>query len=315
MEMEQMDGDVGRLFGGFRTGDADAVGYLAVVPLIAPGRGKIDVVTLDDAVASHGFKVTEASRGGNVNELLCSNPSERTVLIVQGELLTGGKQDRMVSFDILLGPGMCAKVPVNCVESGRWHHESEHLSPSREMAPESFRHKGVTAKGGALSSRAAANNQREVWGEISDTLHRRCGRTETSSIHNLFLAKADHELRDAAAAYRPVPDQVGHVIVERGEPVKAELFGDPDLYAHYCQALLRAALRRRHRAEWGPQMAFGPDTETAVGRFLTRALSASAERTPGISLGWELRFSQADVSGFALEHGDRIIHAAYTGRN
>lgn len=311
MELQTVDGEMGRKFGSFRTRRPLRVGGALVVPVIAPDRERIDVLTLTAAVEAHGFKVTEVSSGGVVNELLCSNPSERNVLVIQGELLTGGKQDRMVAFDVLLGPGTGAKVPVNCVESGRWEHCSADFRPSDEIAPESFRSRGVTSRGGAVAERAAAENQREVWSGVAMSLECLSAHTPTNSIHAMFRTDADHRVRAEADTYQPLPDQVGHVIVEGGTPVRAEFLADPDLYAQYCRQLLRAALRRTHPDDWGTGSP-PANLKESVWRFLRGFLSAQPKRTPGIALGWELRVALKGVPGFALEHNDRLVHAAFT---
>ena len=66
----------------------------------------------------------EASSEGRLMKSLC-NSSDRPVLILDGEILVGAKQNRVVNASILVGPKVELKVPVSCVEQQRWRYVSE----------------------------------------------------------------------------------------------------------------------------------------------------------------------------------------------
>ena len=60
-----------------------------------------------------------------MNELTIENISADTVIIVTGEIVKGGKQDRIINQDILLAPKSGKKkLTVFCVEKGRWNASS-----------------------------------------------------------------------------------------------------------------------------------------------------------------------------------------------
>src|SRR5688572_16270867 len=77
-------------------------------------------VTLDEAMKKNMVKVTEHDRG-EVSTLFIENVSTDTVMILAGEVVQGGKQDRMVGQDVVLNPKSGKKdLSVFCVEHGRW---------------------------------------------------------------------------------------------------------------------------------------------------------------------------------------------------
>lgn len=81
-------------------------------------------VSLHQAMLNNEVAISEASQGGTVNTLLVRNQSADTLFIMSGEILQGGKQDRVVARDILIPPGEGrVKIPVYCVEKGRWQYK------------------------------------------------------------------------------------------------------------------------------------------------------------------------------------------------
>ena len=104
----------------------DAIGYqnLTLVPLSGKRHGRIDYVLAQEAMEAGELVVEEVDASGSVPELLVTSTSEQMVLLVDGEELVGAKQNRILNTSILLPAGAKAKIPVSCVEQGRWHHRS-----------------------------------------------------------------------------------------------------------------------------------------------------------------------------------------------
>jgi len=74
------------------------------------------------------------SEAGSVNEVFVLNKGESPVLILDGEILAGAKQDRVVNASILVGPRTELKIPVSCVEQGRWRYVAERFTESRRFS-------------------------------------------------------------------------------------------------------------------------------------------------------------------------------------
>src|SRR5688572_30347111 len=83
-------------------------------------------MSLKEAIEKKKVKISEKNGGGNVNELTIENLSSDTIIVLPGEIIKGGKQDRVVNQDMVLSPRSGKKtLPVFCVESGRWEYDGK----------------------------------------------------------------------------------------------------------------------------------------------------------------------------------------------
>jgi hypothetical protein len=75
-------------------------------------------LTLQEAMGKGSVRVIET---GSVNELQIENTGGEDIFIQSGDIVKGGKQDRVLMVSLLLPP-KSGKVPISsfCVEQGRW---------------------------------------------------------------------------------------------------------------------------------------------------------------------------------------------------
>ena len=88
------------------------------------------VISLSQALAQGLATVSERGTASteNVHYLRVNNHSDKSVFISSGELISGGRQDRMMARDTILSPsGKDQYVPVMCVEEGRWSDKEKKL--------------------------------------------------------------------------------------------------------------------------------------------------------------------------------------------
>jgi len=80
----------------------------------------LETVRLLGKDAISGFAIEEVSQGGSVPFLRAKNDSEFYILLIAGQMVKGGKQNRGINADMVIKPGSTAEIPVTCVEQGRW---------------------------------------------------------------------------------------------------------------------------------------------------------------------------------------------------
>jgi hypothetical protein len=67
---------------------------------------------------------------GSVPNLAVRNDGDTPVLLLHGEELIGAKQNRVVNVTMLVPAKTVLKIPVSCVEQGRWHFRSRKFGDS-----------------------------------------------------------------------------------------------------------------------------------------------------------------------------------------
>ena len=124
---------------------------------------------LKKAIENKKLKITEMESGGTVNTLYAQNSSNDTVIILGGEIVKGGKQDRMIAQDVLIPPGnKKINLSVYCVEQHRWSSNDSRGNASNS-APASFS-TSYNMSGTEVRKAALVNkNQSNVWQKVSET--------------------------------------------------------------------------------------------------------------------------------------------------
>jgi hypothetical protein len=100
--------------------------------------------------------VQQYGGGASVNQLVLINRSKRPLLLLAGELVSGGKQDRIIGKDRIVPVG-AEPLPLDvfCVEHGRWTGMSAQFDASKTIVHPSVREQA-----------AVAQNQMEVWDAV-----------------------------------------------------------------------------------------------------------------------------------------------------
>lgn len=100
--------------------------------------------------------VPQYNSGASVNQLVLINRSKRPLLLLAGELVSGGKQDRIIGKDRIVPVGSePLPLDVFCVEHGRWTGASSQFGEAKTIVHPSVREQA-----------AVAQNQNEVWNAV-----------------------------------------------------------------------------------------------------------------------------------------------------
>jgi hypothetical protein len=271
-------------------------GNLLLFPVVRGDKmpGSTPFLTLDEGIKSGQVEVTEAGRvsglvrprtqshrpydgpywpipqprGDQVNTLVLLNNSDKPLLLLAGEIVTGGKQDRVIAKDRIVPAGSDPiDLGVFCIEPGRWTGETASFGASAKapansiMVQPTVREKAMVAK-----------NQQEVWNSVNGMISQmqavaaspsgRGGGTMggpqssgaglgTSSYARAMqdskvIAKVDEAAapvmkgREQVLAQLRQEHAVGVVVAVRGEIVWADIFADTDLLARYWTKLVRS---------------------------------------------------------------------------
>ncbi len=255
-----------------------------------------------DAI-EHGAFVKELDQGASVNRLLVGNPTDRALLLYEGEQVIGAQQDRAMDSNVLVGAGAQVEVPVSCVEQGRWdgRRHDEHFKPAPHADDPSLRRiKRESALRSAEQGLAGRPAQGEVWHEVGSRLRHFGVDSQSSKFGDLFEQRRG-EIGALADDIEPAADQVGALACVGGAPIALDVVSRPEVFRALHDRLVRGYALDALSA--GPAQGNVAD-QAAAGAFLARALTASRRPvpTPGLGRGARARRS-ADRGRHALARG------------
>lgn len=298
-------------FSALTIGAPHIAGELAVVPLIGGRSASSNWLTLGEALARGIAHITEISDGGSVPTLVFRNEGDLPVLLLDGEELIGAKQNRVLNLTILAPALSEIRIPVSCIEQGRWHWRSRHFEAANRTLYASARAEKMTQV--SRSMRVADgyhSDQHAIW----DSIHRKAAnfevRSTTGAASDIFEDRG--ALLDRMVGEIPaLSGQVGAAFLVRGELSGIELFGSADTFSRLLPKLVRSygldalderSLGRRPRA-----------TEAGIAKFLATLQNLPTFRKPALGLGEDLRFEGIGAVGAALIHEGEIVHlSAFT---
>ena len=235
------------------------------------------VLTMSEALKKSLLAVAELDPP-RVNRARFINKSDRLVFLMAGEVLTGGKQNRTLATDALLGPDSAVELPLYCVQRGRWRGKRK-FAAQVGVAPQSVRN---LAAGGAA--------QQEVWAEVART-NRRLGRVTPSDDLAAALSAPENARRLAELRGRILPKLpagcAGVVVARGGVIVGADLFNCADLFARMRDKVLDSYLAQYSlKADAGKKTTKGTGPGTgAVRAYLVACYRAEFKPGPVRGVG------------------------------
>jgi len=247
-------------------------GSLSVFPVVAAATHDTqDFLTLDEGLRSGEVVVSESGAiaplirprdghshplppggGAQVNQLVLVNNSKRPLILLAGEIVTGGRQDRVISKDRLVpAESDPIELGVFCVEPGRW------TGPKM-----SFDAIGSPMAAPGVRARAMADkDQQKVWSEVRNSQLAMAAAVPAASAGGVINGTTSYakvlqneevkEKVDSVAApiqhdyqslIKELRDRnaVGVVVAVNGELIWADVFASTALLEKYWPKLVRS---------------------------------------------------------------------------
>ena len=248
--------------------------------------------------------------GPRVNELSLINNSNRPLLLLAGEIVTGGKQDRVVSKDrIIPAHSEPVALGVFCVEPHRWTETSSNFnSLHSSMAQPSVRSQAMFAR-----------DQQQVWNQVAKSRmavidglpHAAAAPLSASSSYAAAMqssavqAELDTVVKPLEQSYASLIQKlrdahaVGTVVAVNGEIIWADVFASSDLLNRFWPKLIRSYAAESF-AHPMPVSSKSPATEQQAQDFLDNlgATHETVDTEPGLYRNTEI--SSPGYSAFVL---------------
>ncbi len=277
--------------------DAQIHKNVAVIPIKTPPNHKIDLLTLKKGFELGLVDVKECENS-TVNTIVVENKSVVPLLLVDGEEIVGGDQNRIMEATILIAPESEMKVPVNCTEHGRWGFKHS-FKQSENIADSSTR----LAKRQAF--RSNANVQQAVWDSIEDLEMSRSFSSPTQAMSESY-ENAKSDLNEFLDAFSVAEGQSGVVVLIDGEVKGFEVFLNSEIYREYHEKILKSYLI--NAKENNDPFTVNIDT---VKDMIDGALSEEFEEVKNEGLESRFEFNSGDGIGSCYTYRNELVHMSY----
>ncbi len=197
--------------------------------------------------------------GPSVNQLVLINRSNRPLLLLAGELVSGGKQDRVIGKDRIVPVGAVPlPLDVFCVEHGRWSSGSQFTAATTIVHPSVREQAAVNQKQGDVwasvvagtmaPSPSAAPAARVTQDQLASALSTEAPTQSYAKIYgsrrvapsvDVMVEEVQRRFRKETSGLKG-ERVVGVVIAYGGEVAWSDIFASDELFGAYWNKLLRS---------------------------------------------------------------------------
>jgi len=217
---------------------------LKIIPIRRKGGGAgpgaaglADVVPLNQALSQGLVSVSERGSTSfeNVHWLRINTHGDKSVYIAGGEIVAGGRQDRMVIRDTILRPSARDQyVPVMCVEEGRWSDKEKKFGY------------GGYGNGHLRKVLDSTPNQVLIWREIDKQLQSGAFKNNTQAylsrnLDKKYVSGSEEYFHYFYDKFRRADSTiVGFVAISGDKVIGSDIFATRDLFYHQLEPLLHS---------------------------------------------------------------------------
>jgi len=183
--------------------------------------------------------------GAQVNTLWLTNNSGKTLMLVAGEMLLGGQQDRIVQKDGLIPPSkQPTDLAVFCVEHGRWTAQTTTFGGFKGAAGGMGGGGAFAAPSGGRGAAVATRSQTEVWDKVATQLKSLGTNNATGTYRENYVSEKTRPVLDeyvhAILPKFPAGEASGVVVAVNGKLIWMDRFDTKQTFAKYWPKLLKS---------------------------------------------------------------------------
>lgn len=285
---------------------------LTVFPLFVEVRDRaepIEYLLSSDALELGTLTVEELGESGSVPELVVKNSGDSRVLFLEGEELRGAKQNRVLNTSVLVPAHSSLKIPVSCVEQGRWAYRSKRFRSEGTHSSSKMRRILKESVTEALVAGAGhRSDQGKVWGEVSRLMQSTGSSSATMAMADAY-ASSESRLVDFRVNVPYVEGACGVAFAVAGKIVSLDLFDKPETCRKVWDRLMTGMVVEA--LETSPAPTLSTPSSGDVSALINRWRESPPKPVPAVGEGQELRYeSLAPTHASALVFQEAMIHAS-----
>lgn len=294
------------LFQNAKVGEAMTHGALSIYPVFTPDGHEPNYILFEEALKKKSATISEVDASGNVPELLVVNDGDSNVLLLEGDVLIGAKQNRVVNVTVLVAAHSQFKLPVSCVERGRWNYISHNFSLGHSAPMELRCSKTSSVRKSVASHGRAMSDQMDVWNKVDACLDDMKAKSPTSSLDESYKS-AKQKVDEFREKIRLPKDATGFIVAVDGKGILGmDLFGHARIAERCWDRLSESYMLESLRHLPEAKKAAHKHAEAFV-RNVGEKVRLSWKTT---GMGQEIEVDSGKLTGTGLVFENRLVHLA-----
>lgn len=283
-------------------------GLLSVVQFFTAQKNTIDYISLSEALKNELILVKEKDEGADVNNLSVFNLSKKPVFLMDGDILEGAKQNRVINSSVLLAPDSKGNLPVSCVEQGRWRFVSDKFKPADYTAPAKIRSdKSISVNESLKSFGVHSANQSKVWDNANKYHTMNNVESDSDNFSDLYF-KHRENIDNIIKNFEADKKSNGFAVFIKNTLLSMDIFNRTDIFEEYFPKMIKGALFEVINLK----KVKNPITQLEA-EYKTRELTDLFDELPyktydSISLGQDIRYESNIISASELRFNNDLIH-------
>jgi len=234
---------------------------------------------------------------------MLENTGDCPIIILDGEEVVGGKQNRIINTTMVIPASTSVKIPVSCIQAGRWQHErADFDSAGSVFRARSRAAQMATVTANVRESGSFRSDQGAVWDEVSASLDELGVQSLTSDFRE-GRERVANRLEEFVDAIRPAEHQIGAIFINAQGILGLEMLGTPVLFSQACHKVTRS---------FAFEVLSAPDLNGASIEAATQwwdtILKSPFTQHASPAAGEDIRVGTKDLVGSGLIWNDVVVH-------
>jgi len=262
------------------------------------------LMTLTEALKDNILEVKETNVVSNLKFI---NKSKDTkILIIEGEVVKGGRQNRVINVTMIIDEDSEVIVPTSCVEQGRWSG-GKTFGADVYITPTLYGNLSKSVSESMSSSHGSSmmycSNQSSLWGAADTFLCAAATHSDSNDFTKAYEVN-EEKINDYWNKLKPMFKDCAGIAAVIGKKLIFSIADSKEFFMPQFEKLLRSYILEALTA--GQTMKLSLE---AVAEYLNCLLRVKSELFDSPNkIGKIIKFNSEKITGSTFMFNDRIVH-------
>lgn len=295
-------------------GEPQTYGKVVIFPLYSNMTTEDSYMLSKEAYETDKLIIEEISEGGTVPNIKVKNYLDSDVIFFEGEVLIGAKQNRTLNSTIIIGKNKEVIIPVSCVESGRWsYYRNRSFRSSDYYAdPELRRLKSKSVSDSLKRNRTYRSDQSGIWNDISDKMRRYGVHSPSESLSDVYESR-EKIFERKRISFTCDDNQIGIAVFKNGKFSGCDIMGVKGIFPKVFSKVIKSYIYIDHYSSKEDTMENSKMLGERLEMLFKNIMNIQKDTFKSAGEGYDIRFEDNQITGFAIIHKENIVHLAGFG--